>query len=37
MLQLIGIAAVVYLGWITGIIQAVLIFTAAALVTIAGL
>ena len=29
MLKLIGIAAVVYVGWITGIIQAALLITAA--------
>jgi hypothetical protein len=37
MLRLIGIAAVIYLGWITGIIQATLILTAAALTSIATL
>jgi hypothetical protein len=37
MLQLIGIAAVIYVGWITGIIQAALILTAAALTSIAAL
>ena len=37
MLKLIGIAAVLYLGWITGIIQAALIITAAGLTTVAGL
>ena len=37
MLKLIGIAAVVYVGWITGIIQAALLITAAGLTTIAGL
>jgi len=37
MFQLIGIAAVVYVGWITGIIQATLILMAAGLVTVAGL
>lgn len=37
MLKLIGAAAVIYLGWITGIIQAVLLITAAALTTVAGL
>jgi hypothetical protein len=37
MLNLIGLAAVVYVGWITGIIQAALIITAAALTTVAGL
>jgi hypothetical protein len=37
MLKLIGIAAVLYVGWITGIIQAALIITAAGLTTVAGL
>jgi hypothetical protein len=37
MLKMIGIAAVLYVGWITGIIQAALILTAAGLTTIAGL
>jgi hypothetical protein len=37
MFKLIGILAVVYLGWITGIIQAALIITAAGLTTVAGL
>lgn len=37
MLKLIGIAAVVYVGWITGIIQATLIIVAAGLTTIAGM
>ena len=36
MLKLIGIAAVVYIGWITGIIQTVLLVTAGLLTTIAG-
>jgi hypothetical protein len=36
MLKLIGIAVIVYLGWITGIIQATLLVTAALLTTIAG-
>ncbi len=36
MLKLIGIAAVIYLGWITGLIQATLLITAALLTTIAG-
>ena len=36
-LKLIGIAAVVYVGWITGIIQAALLITSAGLTTIAGL
>jgi hypothetical protein len=37
MLKLIGIGAVVYVGWITGIIQASLILIAAGLTTIAAL
>jgi hypothetical protein len=37
MFRLIGIAAVVYVGWITGIIQAALILMAAGLTTVAGL
>jgi hypothetical protein len=36
MLKLIGISAVVYIGWITGIIQAVLLVTAGLLTTVAG-
>jgi hypothetical protein len=36
MLQLIGFGTVVYLGWISGIIQAVLLVTAGLLTTIAG-
>jgi hypothetical protein len=36
MLQLIGFCAVVYLGWISGIIQAMLLITAGVLTTIAG-
>jgi hypothetical protein len=36
MLKLIGIAVVVYVGWITGVIQATLLITAALLTTIAG-
>lgn len=36
MLQLIGFCAVVYLGWISGIIQALLLITAGLLTTIAG-
>lgn len=36
MLKLIGITAVVYLGWITGIIQALLLITAGVLTTVAG-
>lgn len=37
MLKLIGIGAVAYVGWITGVIQATLILIAAGLTTIAGL
>lgn len=37
MFKLIGIAAVLYVGWITGIIQAALILMAAGLTTVAGL
>lgn len=37
MLKLIGIGAVVYVGWVTGIIQATLILVAAALSTVATL
>ncbi len=36
MLKLIGIAAVAYIGWITGLIQATLMVTAGVLITIAG-
>jgi hypothetical protein len=36
MLQLIGFCAVVYLGWVSGIIQAMLLITAGFLTTIAG-
>ena len=36
MLKLIGIIAVVYLGWISGIIQAMLLITAGVLTTVAG-
>jgi len=36
MLKLIGFVAVVYLGWISGIIQAMLLITAGLLTTIAG-
>jgi hypothetical protein len=36
MLKLIGIVLVVYLGWITGIIQAVLMITAGVLIAVAG-
>ena len=37
MFKLIGIAAVLYVGWITGIIQAALILAAAGLTTVASL
>jgi hypothetical protein len=37
MLKLIGFVAVVYIGWVTGIIQAVLMLTAALLVSVASL
>ena len=36
MLKLIGIAVIVYLGWITGIIQATLMITAGVLIAVAG-
>jgi len=36
MLKLIGIVAVVYIGWITGLIQAALLVTAGLLTMIAG-
>jgi hypothetical protein len=36
MFQLIGIAAVVYVGWITGVIQATLLITAGLLTALAG-
>jgi hypothetical protein len=36
MLQLIGFCAVIYLGWISGIIQAMLLITAGVLTTVAG-
>ena len=36
MLKLIGFVAVVYLGWITGVIQATLMITAGVLIAIAG-
>ena len=36
MLKLIGIAVVVYLGWVTGVIQATLMITAGVLIAIAG-
>jgi hypothetical protein len=37
MLQLIGFCAVVYVGWVSGIIQAMLLVTAGLLATVAGL
>ncbi len=37
MLKLIGIVAVAYFGWITGVIQALLLVTAGVLTTIAGI
>ena len=37
MLNLIGFVVVVYLGWATGIIQAVLMLTAALLIGVASL
>ena len=37
MLKTIGLVAVVYLGWITGVIQATLLITAGLLTTVAGL
>jgi len=36
MLKLIGIAAVAYIGWISGLIQATLMVTAGLLIAIAG-
>jgi hypothetical protein len=36
MLKLIGFCFVIYLGWITGFIQTVLLVTAGVLTTIAG-
>lgn len=36
MLKLIGIAAVAYVGWITGLIQATMLITAGVLTAIAG-
>ena len=36
MLKLIGIAAVAYIGWVTGLIQTMLLVTAGVLTTIAG-
>jgi len=37
MLKLIGIVAVVYVGWAIGLIQAALLVTAGVLTTIAGI
>lgn len=37
MLKLIGLMAVVYIGWVTGFIQAVLLLTAGLLTVVAGL
>lgn len=37
MLKLIGTLAVIYLGWITGIIQTMLLITAAIMTNIAAL
>ena len=37
MLKLIGMAAVVYVGWISGIIQTLLILTAGMLTFVAGM
>ena len=36
MLKLIGFVAVVYVGWVTGLIQATLMITAGMLIAIAG-
>ena len=36
MLKLIGFVAVIYLGWVSGLIQAMLLVTAGLLTTIAG-
>ena len=36
MLKLIGILAVAYIGWVTGLIQATLMITAGVLIAIAG-
>jgi hypothetical protein len=36
MLKLIGIVAVVYIGWAIGLIQTILLVTAGVLTTIAG-
>ena len=37
MLKLIGVVAVVYIGWVTGFIQAVLLLTAGLLTVVAAL
>jgi hypothetical protein len=37
MLKLIGFVVIVYLGWVTGVIQTVLVLTAAMLVSVASL
>jgi hypothetical protein len=37
MLKLIGIVAVVYFGWVTGLIQSALLITAGLLTVIAGI
>ena len=37
MLKLIGFVAVVYVGWVTGVIQSLLMLTAALLVSVASL
>jgi hypothetical protein len=37
MLKLIGILAVIYLGWVTGLIQAALLITAGILTAIAAI
>lgn len=37
MLKLIGAAAVIYLGWVYGIIQTALLVTAGLLTTVAGI
>lgn len=36
MLKLIGLAALVYIGWVTGFIQTVLLLTAGLLTVLAG-
>jgi hypothetical protein len=37
MLKLIGFVAVVYVGWVTGVIQSLLMLTAALLISVASL